>query len=379
SGHLGHTQRLVGFPQGDVLTTRHRVDLGDGSAPLAVNLTLRSEHVRHRYESPGVYRVAVRAENAAGQDEAVLFVQVNPPLEALYLEVVPVVGINEEVALTAVLLPLNPNLTVFYWWIGPSLQPLLSLNNSMTTRFADTGEVRVTVQAACGSSVLQASKVVRVLDQFEVVPLQFSPNLDTYNPNTPEWREDVGQVVSWLLAKETAIPAELLVTVLEPGLPTAASLYVLPPPPGPSRMRSASGDQSPAAVRQALSAQKISFPLRAGVRVLVALGPDTRSRRPGSGGGAWVVAVLLVLGLLPVGGLLLYKFKRKRPDRTVYAQMHNAKEQEMTSPLGHGQAGPGPVQPEEFMDGDLHPPTLGNHSGVVLSINSREMHSYLVS
>ncbi|CAK6433326.1 unnamed protein product [Pipistrellus nathusii] len=365
--------------QGDVLTTRHRVDLGDGSAPLAVNLTLRSERVRHRYESPGVYRVAARAENAAGHAEAVLFVQVNPPLEGLYLEVVPVVGIGEEVALTAVLLPLNPNLTVFYWWIGRSLQPLLSLNNSMATRFADTGEVRVTVQAACGSSVLQASKVVRVLDQFEVVPLQFSPNLDAYNPNTPEWREDVGQVVSWLLAKETAIPAELLVTVLEPGLPTAGSLYVLPPPPGPSRMSSASGDQSPAAVRQALSMQKISFPLRAGVRVLVGLGPDTRARRPGGGGGAWVVAVLLVLGLLPVGGLLLYKFKRKRPDRTVYAQMHNAKEQEMASPRGHGQAGPGPVQPEEFMDGDLHPPTLGNHSGVVLSINSREMHSYLVS
>lgn len=35
---------------------------------------------------------------------------------------VPVVGVNQEVNLTAVLLPLNPNLTVFYWWIGHSLQ-----------------------------------------------------------------------------------------------------------------------------------------------------------------------------------------------------------------------------------------------------------------
>ncbi|XP_014388929.1 PREDICTED: VPS10 domain-containing receptor SorCS2, partial [Myotis brandtii] len=253
-----------GFLQGDVLTTKYQVDLGDGSTPLPVNLTLRRERIRHRYESPGVYRVSVRAENVAGRDEAVLFVQVNPPLQALYLEVVPVVGINEEVNLTAVLLPLNPNLTVFYWWIGLSLQPLLSLNNSVATRFVDPGDVRVTVQAACGSSVLQASKVVRVLDQFQVVPLQFSQNLDTYNPNTPEWREDVGQVVSWLLAKVRS-------------------------PPAP----------------------------------------------------------------------------RKRPDRTVYAQMHNAKEQEMTSPLGHSQGVPGAVQ--------------RNHSGVVLSINSREMHSYLVS
>lgn len=45
---------------------------------------------------------------------------------------VPVIGINQEVNLTAVLLPLNPNLTVFYWWIGHSLQvscpwPLLPL------------------------------------------------------------------------------------------------------------------------------------------------------------------------------------------------------------------------------------------------------------
>lgn len=44
------------------------------------------------------------------------------PLQALYLEVVPVIGVSQEVNLTAVLLPLNPNLTVFYWWIGHSLQ-----------------------------------------------------------------------------------------------------------------------------------------------------------------------------------------------------------------------------------------------------------------
>lgn len=42
-----------------------------------MNLTLRRERLRHCYKSPGVYRVAVRAENVAGRDEAVLFVQVN--------------------------------------------------------------------------------------------------------------------------------------------------------------------------------------------------------------------------------------------------------------------------------------------------------------
>lgn len=40
---------------------------------------------------------------------------------------VPAIGTNQEVNLTAVLLPLNPNFTVFYWWIGQSLQvPLLA-------------------------------------------------------------------------------------------------------------------------------------------------------------------------------------------------------------------------------------------------------------
>lgn len=43
-------------------------------------------------------------------------------------------------------------------------------------------------------------------DQFEVVPLQFSKDLDAHNPNTPEWREDVGLVVSRLLSKVSGSP-----------------------------------------------------------------------------------------------------------------------------------------------------------------------------
>lgn len=33
------------------------------------------------------------------------------------------------------------------------------------------------------------------------MPLQFSTDLDAFNPNTPEWREDVGLVVTRLLSK----------------------------------------------------------------------------------------------------------------------------------------------------------------------------------
>ncbi|XP_049565186.1 VPS10 domain-containing receptor SorCS2 [Orcinus orca] len=369
---------VVRQEQGDVLTTKYQVDLGDGFKAMYVNLTLTGEPIRHHYENPGVYRVSVRAENMAGHDEAVLFVQVNSPLQALYLEVVPIIGINQEVTLTAVLLPLNPNLTVFYWWIGHSLQPLLSLENSVTTRFGDTGDVRVTVQAACGTSVLQDSKVVRVLDQFQVMPLQFSKDLDAQNPNTPEWREDIGLVVSRLLSKETSIPEELLVTVVKPGLPTLADLHVLLPPARPTRKRSLTSDKRLVAIQQVLNAQKISFLLRGGVRVLVAMRDvDTDSPSLGGGGGYWAVAVVLI-GLFAVGAFILYKFKRKRPGRTVYAQMHNEKEQEMTSPVSHSQDVQSAIQAEEFIDDELHSQTLGNHSGVVLSVNSREMHSYLV-
>lgn len=38
-------------------------------------------------------------------------------------------------------------------------------------------------------------------DNFQVIPLSFSRNLDRFNPNIPEWRDDVGQVVTKLLAK----------------------------------------------------------------------------------------------------------------------------------------------------------------------------------
>nr|XP_035976157.1 VPS10 domain-containing receptor SorCS2-like isoform X1 [Halichoerus grypus] len=172
----------------------------------------------------------------------------------------------------------------------------------------------------------------------------------------------------------------MLVTVVKPGLPTLADLHVLLPPPRPTRKRSLPSDKRLTAIQQVLKAQKISFLLRGGVRVLVAMrDTDTDSQRLGGPGGYWAVAVLLVIGLFAVGAFILYKFKRKRPGRTVYAQMHNEKEQEMTSPVSHGQGVQSVIQGEEFIDDDLDSQTLGNHSGVVLSINSREMHSYLVS
>lgn len=52
-------------------------------------------------------------------------------------------------------------------------------------------------------------------DGFQVLPLSFSRNLDRFNPNIPEWREDVGQVVTKILAKvRLLIPLTLFLSNL---------------------------------------------------------------------------------------------------------------------------------------------------------------------
>ncbi|KAK4818822.1 hypothetical protein QYF61_019859 [Mycteria americana] len=48
----------------------------------------------------------------------------------------------------------------------------------------------------------------------------------------------------------------------------------------------------------------------------------------------------------------------KLPGRNVYAQMHNEKEQEMTSPVNHSEDTQNIIQGEEFIDDDLDSQTL---------------------
>ncbi|KAL7984657.1 hypothetical protein Chor_003227, partial [Crotalus horridus] len=389
--------------QGDTLNTKYQVNFGDGMKANYMNLTLIGETFQHHYENPGVYHVSVVAKNAAGQDEAVIFIQVHPPLQALHLEVVPAVGRNQDVNLTAIILPRNSNFTLFYWWIGNNIQPVLSLENFLVTSFAEAGKVRVTVQASCGNSMLQDSKIIQVLDHYQVLPLRFSEHLDLYNPNIPAWREDIGHVVTQRIAQETCLPEESLMTVIKPGLPTTADFYVLLSTNHPEGKKNVFNDKRLAAIKQSLNAQNISFFMR---------------------GGKWV---LVVLGSSDSGPSSFW--------------MQTEKEQEMTSPVNHREDTQN-TQGEEFIDDDLdcqtlgnaraHPsisvvfvyfmlPTLspsppwdsfstplpcsdsfwerwkleqlqssliadgsqcpvpGNLSGMVLSISSREMHSYLVS
>ncbi|XP_041840429.1 VPS10 domain-containing receptor SorCS2-like [Melanotaenia boesemani] len=270
----------------------------------------------------------------------------------------------------------------------------MTLQNSLLTRFPETGEISVTVQVSNGRSMVQDTRTVRVYNDFQVIPLSFSRNLDHFNPNIPEWRDDIGQVVNKILTKITGIPLESLVTVVKPGLPTPADLYVLPLDSKPDK-RSVFVDKHIPAIVQAFNDKNVSFMVRGGQRVLVMLAdpnagliandssPSTTENGyhgAAGGPGVWALAVIFLISIIATGSFILYKFKRKLPgSRNVYAQMHNEKEQEMTSPVNHSEDTQHIIQGEEFIDDDLDSQTLGNHSGVVLSINSRELHSYLTS
>uniref|UniRef100_A0A8D3BZC4 Sortilin related VPS10 domain containing receptor 2 n=1 Tax=Scophthalmus maximus TaxID=52904 RepID=A0A8D3BZC4_SCOMX len=309
--HLGHTYEsttgsalVVPLQQGDTSNTKYQVDLGDGVRAIYQNLTVTDEPIQHRYEKPGIYKVTVKAENMAGHDRATMYIQVTAPLQEVHLEVVPIAGRNHEVNLTALVLPTEANLTVFYWWIGDNLRPTLTLQNSLLTRFPETGEVSVTVQASNGRSMVQDTRTVRVYDNFQVIPLSFSRHLDYFNPNIPEWREDIGQVVTKILAKITGVPQESLVTVVKPGLPTTADLYVLPLSSKPAK-RSISSETS-ALIVQIHS----SF----GICVwIITLGYHGAVGGPG----VWALAVIFLISIIATGSFILYKFKRQASNSTV--------------------------------------------------------------
>ncbi|XP_006802636.1 VPS10 domain-containing receptor SorCS2-like isoform X2 [Neolamprologus brichardi] len=376
--------------QGDTSSTKYQVDLGDGVRAIYQNLTVTDEPIQHRYENPGIYKVKVKAENMAGHDEATMYIQVTAPLQEVHLEVVPIAGRNHEVNLTATVLPSEANLTVFYWWIGDSMQPILTLQNNLLTRFPGTGRVSVTVQATNSRSMVQDTRTVRVYDNFQVIPLSFSRNLDRFNPNIPEWRDDIGQVVTKILAKITGVPQNSLVTVVKPGLPTTANLYVLPLDTKPAK-RSLFVDKRIPAIIQVFNDNNVSFVIRGGLQVLVMLAdPNAGYHGAAGSAGVWTLAVIFLIGLIATGAFILYKFKspwlrpedaypplffRKLPCTHNYAQMHSVKEQEMISPVNHSEDTQQIIQGEEYIDDDLDSQTLGTHSGVVLNMNCRELHS----
>uniref|UniRef100_A0A3Q4HCH0 Sortilin-related VPS10 domain containing receptor 2 n=1 Tax=Neolamprologus brichardi TaxID=32507 RepID=A0A3Q4HCH0_NEOBR len=312
--------------QGDTSSTKYQVDLGDGVRAIYQNLTVTDEPIQHRYENPGIYKVKVKAENMAGHDEATMYIQVTAPLQEVHLEVVPIAGRNHEVNLTATVLPSEANLTVFYWWIGDSMQPILTLQNNLLTRFPGTGRVSVTVQATNSRSMVQDTRTVRVYDNFQVIPLSFSRNLDRFNPNIPEWRDDIGQVVTKILAKITGVPQNSLVTVVKPGLPTTANLYVLPLDTKPAKR----------SLFQHLLVSLTQISTKSHLKNAMEdyTAPSYKNNKSHS---PWLRPEDAYPPL----------FFRKLPCTHNYAQMHSVKEQEMISPVNHSEDTQQIIQGEE--------------------------------
>uniref|UniRef100_A0A3Q3CVC2 VPS10 domain-containing receptor SorCS2 n=1 Tax=Haplochromis burtoni TaxID=8153 RepID=A0A3Q3CVC2_HAPBU len=343
--------------QGDTSSTKYQVDLGDGVRTIYQNLTVTDEPIQHRYENPGIYKVKVKAENMAGHDEATMYIQVTAPLQEVHLEVVPIAGRNHEVNLTATVLPSEANLTVFYWWIGDSMQPILTLQNNLLTRFPGTGKVSVTVQATNSRSMVQDTRTVRVYDNFQVIPLSFSRNLDRFNPNIPEWRDDIGQVVTKILAKITGVPQNSLVTVVKPGLPTSANLYVLPLDTKPAKRIECKFTLCILLVisvthQQHLLVSLTQISTKSHLKNAMEdyTAPSYKNNKSHS---PWLRPEDAYPPL----------FFRKLPCTHNYAQMHSVKEQEMISPVNHSEDTQQIIQGEEYIDDDLDSQTLGNAGG----------------
>uniref|UniRef100_A0A3P8PPK9 VPS10 domain-containing receptor SorCS2 n=1 Tax=Astatotilapia calliptera TaxID=8154 RepID=A0A3P8PPK9_ASTCA len=329
--------------QGDTSSTKYQVDLGDGVRTIYQNLTVTDEPIQHRYENPGIYKVKVKAENMAGHDEATMYIQVTAPLQEVHLEVVPIAGRNHEVNLTATVLPSEANLTVFYWWIGDSMQVKEKLQLSFIYKFISNCKI-FTVQATNSRSMVQDTRTVRVYDNFQVIPLSFSRNLDRFNPNIPEWRDDIGQVVTKILAKNS------LVTVVKPGLPTSANLYVLPLDTKPAK-RSLFVDKVLTHQQHLLvSLTQISTKSHLKNAMEDYTAPSYKNNKSHS---PWLRPEDAYPPL----------FFRKLPCTHNYAQMHSVKEQEMISPVNHSEDTQQIIQGEEYIDDDLDSQTLGNAGG----------------
>uniref|UniRef100_A0A8C6LND5 Sortilin related VPS10 domain containing receptor 3 n=1 Tax=Nothobranchius furzeri TaxID=105023 RepID=A0A8C6LND5_NOTFU len=201
------------------------VNFGDGIKITYSNLSRTDDGIKHIYRMTGIYRVTASAENNQGSDSSTLFLHITSPVERVYLSA-PIVAVSGKAAnLTAVVWPSHTRTLTFFWWFDNSSEPIITLEGSISHMFHREGKNKVTVQVACGSIVMQDSKVITVKEFFRSLLLSFSPTLDEHNPDIPEWREDIGRVVRTALSKVRQVP---LMVSMYPGLPTTAELFILP-------------------------------------------------------------------------------------------------------------------------------------------------------
>uniref|UniRef100_A0A8C4NQG3 PKD domain-containing protein n=1 Tax=Dicentrarchus labrax TaxID=13489 RepID=A0A8C4NQG3_DICLA len=335
---------LVNLDEGDSLRTNIQLDFGDGTAVSYSNLSWTEEGIKHVYKSAGIFRVTALAENTLGYDTTTLFLHVTCPVEHVQLLAPFVVIRNKEVNITAVVLPSHSRTVTYFWWLGNNTEPVITLDGSISYTFPTEGMHTITVQVAAANTILQDTKTIAVKEFFKSLLLSFSPNLDEFNPDIPEWRQDVGRVIKKALLQVSDFPEEQLLVAVFPGVPTAAELFLLP-----HKNQSEGKKKSDEELEQvsdiivsALNQNLVEFELKPGVRVIVyntqlTLAPlvDSNPRHSSS-----AMLMLLSVVFLGLAVFLIYKFKRKIPWINIYAEVNQEKEQEMIGSVGQGESTP---------------------------------------
>uniref|UniRef100_A0A8C8K8L1 PKD domain-containing protein n=1 Tax=Oncorhynchus tshawytscha TaxID=74940 RepID=A0A8C8K8L1_ONCTS len=331
---------LVHLDEGDSMRTNIQLDFGDGTAVSYSNLSWIEEGIRHVYKMAGIFRVSALAENTLGFDTTTLYLHVTCPVEHVQL-LAPFVAIkNKAVNLTAVVWPVHSRTVTYFWWLGNNTEPVISLDGSISYTFTSEGMNTVTVQVSSANTILQDTKTIAVQEFFKSLLLSFSPNLDEYNPDVPEWRQDVGRVIKKALLQ---VSDQLLVAVF-PGVPTAAELFLLPHK-NQSEGRKKSEEeleQISEILASALNQNLVEFELKPGARVIVyitqlTLAPlvDSMPRHSSS-----AMLMLLSVVFLGLAVFLIYKFKRKIPWINIYAEVNQEKEQEMIGSVNQSDSTP---------------------------------------
>ncbi|XP_033827186.1 VPS10 domain-containing receptor SorCS3 [Periophthalmus magnuspinnatus] len=339
TAHLGtNVTFVVNLDEGDSLRTNIQLDFGDGTAVSYSNLSWTEEGIKHVYKSAGIFRVTALAENSLGYDSTTLYLHITCPVEHVQLLAPFVVIRNKEVNISAVVLPNQPRTVTYFWWLGNNSEPVISLDGSISHTFSSEGMHSVTVQVAVGSSILQDTRTIAVKEFFKSLLLSFSPNLDEFNPDIPEWRHDVSRVIKKSLLQVSDFPEEQLLVAVFPGVPTAAELFLLPRK-NQSETRKKTEEHLEKAsdiIVSALNQNLVEFELKPGVRVIVyntqlTLAPlvDSSPRHSSS-----AMLMLLSVVFLGLAVFLIYKFKRKIPWINIYAEVNQEKEQEMIGSVG---------------------------------------------
>ncbi|XP_025130204.2 VPS10 domain-containing receptor SorCS3 isoform X2 [Bubalus bubalis] len=373
---------IILMEEGDLQRTNIQLDFGDGIAVSYANFSPIEDGIKHVYKSAGIFQVTAYAENNLGSDTAVLFLHVVCPVEHVHLRV-PFVAIrNKEVNISAVVWPSQLGTLTYFWWFGNSTKPLITLDSSISFTFLAEGTNTITVQVAAGNALIQDTKDIAVHEYFQSQLLSFSPNLDYHNPDIPEWRQDIANVIKRALVKVTSVPEDQILIAVFPGLPTSAELFILPPKNLTERRKGNEGDleQIVETLFNALNQNLVQFELKPGVQVIVYVTQLTLAPLVDAGAGHSSSAMLMLLSVVFVGlaVFLIYKFKRKIPWINIYAQVQHDKEQEMIGSVSQSENAPKITlsdftEPEELLDKELDTRVIGGIATIANSESTKEI------